>query len=167
MTRIILDEPFVSVSEEHKEHSSEASAILFQVFLCFVKMYLHNDKGLHQEAAIALGKLVPAFADYASRMVKVKGKEATRKLLIEMYEDAGKTINTSIRSMHKDPRLASYKKRVELDNANAHQSAIDGIISYGEEFIDEILNGADASVSKIRRSMKAIAQSPKHLTAGK
>jgi hypothetical protein len=149
-------EIIISTSSD-KEHPSEATSILFQVFMSFVRVYLTDSKTAEDE----LKHVLPAFIDYAKRMKEVRGEANAQKTLLEMYEDASKILPTSIKSIHRDPRYSHLKKRVELSNRKAHELAASRIKEYGKDFICHVLSTDKESVGSIIKDLLLIAHDEK------
>lgn len=150
-------EIFISTSEgshHPHEHPAEASAILFQVFLVFARLYVHEGT---KEDEQELAKLIPIFVDYATRMKAVRGEAETRKLLCKMYEESTRVLLNGIKSVHRHPKFASRKKLVALDNNKAHAAAVKGVVEYGEEFIDHVLSGKTENAKSIIEALQRIA----------
>lgn len=158
-------EIYISTSEEHAPHKThhahpaEASAILFQVFLVFCRIYVHDSKEYEQE----LKKLLPAFIDYADRMLRIRGADSTKKLLVKMYEDAANTLPTSIKSVHINPKFASLPKSVNLDDAGQHYKIQKDLIAYGEAFIDHVIEGKASNVDAVIDALHRLASAGKRL----
>ena len=150
-------EIFISTAgskEHHGDHPAEATAILFQIFMVFVRVYIHDSKEYEEE----LAKLLPMFIEYADKVKKVRGVESTRKLLHVMYEDACRSIPVSIKAVHRNPAYAHLKKSVGIDDTRRHSSVQKSVVDFGEEFINHVLEGKQENVGRVIASLHRLAR---------
>lgn len=150
-------EIFISTSEgshhPHK-HPAEASAILFQVFIVFARLYVHQST---KEDEQELAKLIPIFVDYADRMKAVRGEAETKKLLCKMYEESTRVLLNGIKSVHQHPKFAAKKKFVAIDDVKAHTEVVKSVTEYGEKFIDHVLLGKPENAKSVIEALQRIA----------
>lgn len=149
----------ISIAAEkhgHHEHSAEASAILFQIFVLLARFYAHKPSVADEAWVAEFDKFIPPFVDYAQHVAAARGVEETRSLLTKMYEESMRVFHAAVRSAHTDPRYAALEKSNELHNLLTKKRAFVDIAEYGNEFVDHVIAGQDTNVRAIVKDLIVI-----------